>query len=87
MREKGYAKLKDYGQLLTNEITTKDVTLGFGYSESDDGSGFAGIFLSIANDMARFQLKSNLNTGQLKFRQTDFNGTETSGGWIDIALN
>lgn len=67
-------------------MTTKDITLGFGYSESDDGSGFAGIFLSIANDKARFQLKSNLNSGQLKFRQTNFNDTETSGGWKEIAL-
>ena len=83
-RKEGYGKLKDYGQLLTSDMTTKDIKLGYGYSDGKDGSGFAGIFLSISNGQARFQIKSNINTGQLKFRQTNFENKDTSG-WVEIA--
>lgn len=56
LKSDGYLKFKDYGQLTTPDFTTKDVQIGFGYSNSDDGSGFAGLFLSVSNGSARFQI-------------------------------
>ena len=85
LKSDGYLKFKDYGQLTTPDFTTKDVQIGFGYSNSDDGSGFAGLFLSVSNGSARFQIKSNLNAPQLKFRQTNFNNDDTTG-WIEIKI-
>lgn len=85
LKSDGYLKFKDYGQLTTPYFTTKDVQIGFGYSNSDDGSGFAGLFLSVSNGSARFQIKSNLNAPQLKFRQTNFNNDDTTG-WIEIKI-
>ena len=85
LKSDGYLKFKDYGQLTTPDFTTKDVQIGFGYSNSDDGSGFAGLFLSVSNGSARFQIKSNLNAPQLKFRQTNFNNDDTTG-WVEIKI-
>lgn len=85
LNSEGYLKFKDYGQLTTPDFTTKDVQIGFGYSNSDDGSGFAGLFLSVSNGSARFQIKSNLNAPQLKFRQTNFNNDDTTG-WVEIKI-
>ena len=85
LKSDGYLKFKDYGQLTTPDFTTKNVQIGFGYSNSDDGSEFAGLFLSVSNGSARFQIKSNLNAPQLKFRQTNFNNDDTTG-WIEIKI-
>ena len=84
-KKDGFLKFKDYGQLTGADFTTKNVTVGFGYSDSNDGSGFAGIFISVSNGNARWQLKSNLNSAELKYRQTNFNGEDTTG-WTSIAL-
>ena len=85
LKSDGYLKFKDYGQLLTPDFTTKDAHMGFGYSTSDDGSGYDGLFLSVSNADARFQIKSNLNAPQLKFRQTNFNNQDTTG-WVEIKI-
>ena len=85
LKSDGYLKFKDYGQLLTPDFTTKDAHIGFGYSTSDDGSGYDGLFLSVSNADARFQIKSNLNAPQLKFRQTNFNNYDTTG-WVEIKI-
>ena len=85
LKSDGYLKFKDYGQLVTPDFTTKDALNGFGYSNEDDGTGFAGMFLSVSNASARFQIKSNLNAPQLKFRQTNFNNYDTTG-WVEIKI-
>ena len=86
LRGQGYLRVKDYGQLLTSETTTKDVTVGFGYSDGNDGSGLAGLFISVANGESRFQLKSDINRKILKYRQTNFNNQDITG-WVNIKLD
>ena len=86
LRGQGYLRIKDYGQLLTSETTTKDVTVGFGYSNESDGSGLSGLFISEANGQARFQLKSDINRKILKYRQTNYNDIDITG-WVNIKLD
>ena len=86
LRGQGYLRIKDYGQLLSSETTTNDVTVGFGYSNESDGSGLSGLFISVANGQARFQLKSDINRKQIKYRQTNYNNLSIAE-WVSIKLD
>lgn len=87
LNSRGYSKLFDYGQISGDSLNTSNPSMnGYGYCDNGDGAGFAGIFLSLSNNACTFQLKSDINHPVLKYRQTNYAGQITSGGWRSIKI-